>query len=434
MPMKFAALLRDLTDVSSTTEKTKIIGKYLTDGDTIELLRLALSSQVTFGIKEFDMPTKFSAKDDDINRFFGLVDALQARSLTGDAARAEITSVLSRFSEPTADALARVLRRRLKVDIGISLINKAANDDIIEEFKAMKGPAMKDNFKWNAGPWFVEWKYDGMRLIVLVEENGDQRYYSYEGNEQQYVPQHIMDGVRERAAGLGAVVFDSEVFGNNYTYTMKAMKAAHNPSADLRMILFDVIPMDEWLARKCKLPFDERRAKVEAIAAADGGAAIVASRGKVCNNRAEVEKYYLELVAAGAEGAMIKTLKHKYEWKRSSAWTKYKPFYSADLECYEIYEGAKGTECEGTLGGMKMRGHLEDGTYVECDCGGGFPFKAKPGGPLTRDQIWANPKLVLGYIHEVQYQEVTQAQTAGKPKSLRFVTYLRPRPDKTRSK
>lgn len=422
-----ARLLKNLENISSTTEKMIHIREHADDA-SIELMRLTLSPQVTFGVKDFDMPTRFASTDPSPKIFTDLVNKLQARELTGGDARTTITRVLAAHTEATASALYRVLKRDLKVSVGISLINKALGYDAIDEFTAMKGDKMSPKFNWNSGPWFTEYKYDGMRVISFVADGGV-RYFSYDGNEQFNVPKFITDAILKMVPD-GDMVLDGEIFGESYKYTMKAMKAAHNPNAKLRYIMFDAMALNQWNVKDCRIKFKERRADVEALAA-NGSNVIVPSIGKLCTTRQAVEDFYRELVAEGAEGVMIKQIDHLYQWKRTKTWTKYKPIWTADLECYAVYEGDKDKGLAGNLGGVKLRGTLEDGTYVETDCGSGFVLKREKGSDTpTRSEIWKNPKLVIGKVLEVEYQEVSQA-SGDKHKSLRFVVFKHIRTDKT---
>lgn len=428
----FNALLADLDGVSSTTSKKDLIAEYGRDGTTAALLLAALSPFVRFGIKRLDAPSSFAPYDAPPTLFFNLMEDLRARRLTGHAAKEAIEECLSQYTAETAENLARVLRKNLKVSIGASLVNSALGHDLIVEYGVMLADKMTPKFDWSGGPWFVEYKYDGMRLIAEVDlEANEVQYFSRNGLPQDYVPAHITTSILEAARKVGtSCVFDGEVYGVSYTYTMKAMKKATNPSADLRFVVFDFMTMEEWVDRSCPHPLMRRRAVIERLVAEDGDRGLRLSRGMLCTTRDEVETFYQALVEEGAEGVIIKKLDSLYSWKRTKDWTKYKPVYTADLECYEIYEGDKDSEFEGTFGGARLRGYLEDGTYVECDCGSGFRIKRENGydQPL-RDEIWKNPALIIGKTCEVEYQEVTQAQN--KPhKSLRFVIFKHIRTDK----
>lgn len=440
--LPFANLIERLENASGTNDKLALLKANIADTDTRRLFNTALSPFITMGIKQFDLPTEFG-DETSTKPFYVLTEDLNARQLRGDAARAEITRVLSLYPERVANVLVQVLRQKFKCRVGSSLINKAAGTAVVDEYDVMLADKFTPKFKWHSDPYFVEWKYDGMRLIAEWLPDDSITYRSREGLVQENVPDHITDGLRESARLLIAarpgedwslgIEFDGEVMADTYSDTMRMMKNTdvNKDRSTLRFYLFDVIPRTAWMVRKYDRKFMDRRRDVESCVHGD---IILATKGELCATKDDVMAVYARLVEDGAEGGMIKTVDHLYQWKRSKAWTKFKPVFSADLECYAIYEGDELNGFKGTLGGLKLRGKLEDGTYVECDCGSGFKMiRRSPDDEPTRDEIWANPDLVLGQIIEAEYQEVSLAQTKD-IKSLRFVVFKRVRVDKTVSK
>lgn len=442
----FVALIDDLDLAQGTNEKIRLISDAIDDPSVAYLFNTALSPFVTMGIKQFDTPSEHGTETQ-LDPFVSLVTSLSSRELTGSAARAEITRVLGLYPQRTSQVLTQVLRQRFDCKVGASLINKAAQRLVVDEYDVMLAAKMSPKFKWvDRAPhgyshaYFVEWKYDGMRLVAEWLPDDTVIYRSREGLEQDNVPPHITEGLRIAARRIIAaqpdrdwqngIEFEGEVQADTYSDTMKMMK---NTSRDmdrstLRYFLFDIIPRTAWIERRYDRPFMDRRSDVVCAA---HGEYILPSKGQLCANKQDVMDVYAHLVEDGAEGAMIKTVDHRYEWKRSNSWTKFKPVYTADLECYELYEGDELSGFKGTLGGGRLRGYLEDGTYVECDCGSGFKLiRHSSDAEPTRDEIWANPSLALNKVWEVEYQEVSRASDKD-VKSLRFVVFKRLRHDKT---
>lgn len=441
----FVSLLSDLTGVSSTTEKTTILKRYLRDPGVAELLNMTLSPYITYGVKNFEIPEQFSSTDADSRYFFEVADRLQKRTLTGGAARVAISNMLAEYTAPTADALARVLRQDLKVSVGRSLINKAAGMPICDDFDVQLADKMSDKFDWNGGPYYVEYKYDGMRLIAHVNTNtGIVVYRSRDGRIQENVPEHVTEQLVIAAKHVEAnlitfnddIVFDGEIIAQSddgkesYHGTMSMMKSSKaKDRSTLRFRMFDTMPLYAWKVMQYDVPFMERRRFVE-LACSAGTTHVIASQGKLCTTADEVRAQYAYLLSIGSEGAIIKKPQSKYLWKRSRDWTKLKPIFTADLTCTGIYEGDELNGFKGTLGGLQLEGELEDGTFVKSDCGSGFKLKRQGKDSLpTRDEIFKDPSLVVGHTIEVEYQEVTMAKTK-EIASLRFVIFKDIRTDK----
>lgn len=453
---RFVALLQDLDGVTSTKEKTSILQEYVNDPDVVRLLNMALSPYITFGVKNFDLPASYPSTRDSraTDHFFNVADRLQARELTGGAARGEIVAALTLFTETEAEIMARVLRQDLKVNVGKSLINKAAGRPVVDDFDVQLADKMSDKFDWNGGPYFVEYKYDGMRLVAFVNiKQKTVEYRSRDGRIQENVPVHITEQLLDAARCLECnvegydndVVFDGEIISQaddgkeSYHNTMSMMKSKSDKDrTTLRYRMFDAMPFAAFAALEYDKPMLKRRRDVLIACghiptvgldtSTSHWTHVLPSQAKLCSTADEIREYYGYLLDIGSEGAIIKKPNSLYLWKRSRDWVKLKPVFTADLTCTGIYEGDELNGFKGTLGGLVLEGELEDGTYVECHCGSGF--KVKPDGKNpTRDEIFNDPSLVVGKTIEVEYQEVTMAANKN-VHSLRFVIFKHIRYDK----
>ena len=82
--------------------------------------------------------------------------------------------------------------------------------------------------------------------------------------------------------------------------------------------------------------------------------------------------YNKEMVAAGFEGIMIKSLDGKWEGKRSTAWLKQKPFIEVSLAVTAVEEGTGRNV--GKLGALICEGE-DDGKKIVVNVGSGFTDK-----------------------------------------------------------
>lgn len=117
-------------------------------------------------------------------------------------------------------------------------------------------------------------------------------------------------------------------------------------------------------------------------------------------NENEIFIHNHEFVSQGYEGTMVRNLKSPYVGKRTHNLLKLKGFIDDEFEIVDILEG-KGN----------LRGHAA--SFV-CKMPDGTTFNAKLEGSLKRlEDIFKNPKLVLGKMATVQYQNLTKE---GKPR------------------
>jgi DNA ligase-1 len=295
----------------------------------------------------------------------------------------------------------------------------------------MLADKMSDKFNWNSGPWMVEYKYDGMRILAKVDTNGV-TYYSRNGMEQENfeglfdedlydIAQQFVNKRAVEDGGSFPIWFDGEVMASTYQKTMEA-NSSKGEKKELIFVTFDMLTHIEWASQTTKRNQKERRVDLEKAydSSIETPKKVFTSNLIITDKPEEVQKFYDGLVEQGAEGVIIKDMKAPYHWKRNRAWTKYKPRYTADLEIVGFFEG-KG-KYEDSLGGFRLKGELEDGTLVECECGSGF-------NDSQRNDYWLNRDVLLNEIAEVMYQEVT-ANKKGDTASLRFPIFKHFRKDK----
>lgn len=418
--IKLTPVLETVGATTKPGEKMKAIEGL--DSDNQKLLMLAQNPFITFGVKKIP---NYTCRDghiaglEQLGDFFALADKLAERELTGHAALEEIATVLSTYTRTTADTLELVLRKDLRVNMGTTLINKVYKK-LVPTFKVMLADKMKaDKFDWKAGPWLVEYKYDGMRTLAHVTETSI-TYWSRSGKEQPRFEGLFNDLLWQMRDQTETDFWaDGEVLAPTFQETMQARKEGADLS-NLVFQIFDLIYADDWTAQKSTVGNLIRRENIEFLLTDTTEGNVRLSEGILCDTKEEVHTLYENLLEAGAEGVIIKDPDAPYFWKRNKAWIKYKPVWTADLTLMGVYQGTG--KYSKVLGGFQLEGELEDGTFVRCDCGSGFNDE-------DRKEFWENQDKYLGKTIEVEYQEVTKAENAD-THSLRFPVYKMVRTDK----
>jgi DNA ligase-1 len=118
-------------------------------------------------------------------------------------------------------------------------------------------------------------------------------------------------------------------------------------------------------------------------------------------------------VEQGYEGIMIKDIDAPYECKRSSAWMKWKPTITVDLNIVGFEEGTGRNV--GRLGAIICEGVDNDRT-IRVNVGSGLSDS-------NRDEYWTARNELLDRVVEVEADAVTQNQDGSY--SLRFPRFVR---------
>ena len=184
----------------------------------------------------------------------------------------------------------------------------------------------------------------------------------------------------------------------------------------VKMLVFDILTVEEFKTQKCEHTYDERRQLLENLFGTTKRTYFellpVLYRGK---DTTEITKYLEELTSAGEEGVMINICDALYEFKRTTNLLKVKKMNTLDLEIVGVEEGEG--RLAGTLGAIHVR--YRDGNIVKV--GSGFS-------DWHRNEIWQNQIYYIGKIVEIQYFEETKNDKGGV--SLRFPIFKDIRLDK----
>lgn len=129
----------------------------------------AMNPYRVFGVRKFDMPkhhAKCMDEQQDFEPFFTVLNKLDAKELTGDAARSAITDALSDFNLHTQEYLVRILDKDLRAGFSADTVNKVLKDvhGIIPSFEVMLAEKMVDEQEFSdyiTFPCQADFKYDG---------------------------------------------------------------------------------------------------------------------------------------------------------------------------------------------------------------------------------------------------------------------------------
>ena len=409
---------------NSRLAKEAVLQSAMEEGldEFFEGVRMALDPLVTFGVKQ--VPEKdevISAQGCEWKVFKQLADQLQARELTGHAARDAIELVMS---SATAEQWNMFYRRILIKDLRCGVSEKTVNK-IAKKFPQYAVPTFTcslahdsaNHEKKMVGKKQIEIKLDGVRVITIIQ--GDKVEMFSRNGKQFHNFGHIIaeiEAVIKDHPVPYPLVLDGEVMSANFQDLMKQVhRKDGKQSTDAVLHLFDTIPLGCFQAGSWDKPQSFRSAITKAWVE-DHTSVLKHVQAldweEVDLSTNEGQQRFVELnkaaVDGGYEGVMIKDVDAPYECKRTHAWLKAKPFIEVTLEVTDIEEGTGRNE--GRIGAFVCEG-VDDDRHIAVNVGSGFT-------DANRDDFWDHRNSVRGNLVEVRADAITQNQDG--TYSLRF--------------
>jgi len=403
-------IIQKLESDNSRLFKESVVADHIDDGLFVTGLQYALDPLVTFGVQQ--VPEKKDPTGEGLlpEDFYDMADALIKRDLTGHAARDAILVAMAKATqEEWNDWYRRILIKDLRCGVSVKTVNGVA-PNTIPVFGCMLAHDGAKHPKKITGECIIEYKYDGVRVIAIVQ-NGSATLYSRNGKLLTNFP-HIEEALSKPE--YNDTVFDGEVMSDDFQSLMKQVhRKSGAQTEDAYLALFDVLSLDEFQegegsqdAMERKLALEEYRDVEDCIKVVDYWV--------VNFDKPEGQELFDDLnktaLEKGYEGLMIKPTHDIYKCKRSHAWLKVKPFIEVTLSVVALEEGTG--KNEGLLGALVVEGE-DDGKFFRLNVGSGLTDE-------NREQIWANQDAVIGQLVEIRADAATQSQDSDDVWSLRF--------------
>lgn len=418
---------------NSRLDKEQIIQAAFDAGcsEFFEGARMALDVLVTFGIKNVPESTAASGNVT-WAKFKLLTDQLAARKLTGNAAKAAILFTANNTDARTWNTwYRRILLQDLKCGTSEKTINTvlarngaAGKAWEVPVFSCMLAKSADDHPKKMVGEKWVDRKYDGVRLLTVIQKSGVVQQFTRNGIQNTNFS-HICEMLSGLAADLPEdMVLDGEIISVNFQALMTQVnrKGAVDTS-DSRLMLFDMIPLKAFRSGEHKVSQTDRHLALCVLEArlAELTNGVVAVEPKLSVNldtpegQAALQVFNRQVLSEGLEGVMIKDPGASYKTKRSDAWMKIKPFQTFDLTVVAVEEGQG--KFQGVMGALICEG-TEDGKFIKVNVGSGFDDG-------QRKEIWNKRAQMIGQVVEIKTDIITKSSDSDDVYSLRFPVFVR---------
>jgi len=403
-------IIQELESNNSSLFKQDVIKQNIDNAEFVKGAKYCLDPLVTFGVK--DIPVS-DTQGDGIGSamFYELADKLVSRELTGHAARDAIQELCDTACiDEWNDWYRRILIKDLRCGTGAKLINKVQKDTI-PLFGCMLAHDGAKHPKKIAGVCYVEYKYDGVRVIAIVQ-NGSATLYSRNGKLLENFP-HINEALSKPE--FEGLVFDGEVMSEDFQTLMRQVHRKEGAQTeDSYLAVFDMLTLREFNEGYTPINAIDRRDRIEQLSGLFNYR-IQLVEATLMNldldeGQAQFQAMNKRALEEGYEGLMIKPAHEGYKCKRSHAWLKIKPFIEVTLKVVALEEGTG--KNEGLLGALVVEGE-DDGKFFHLNVGSGLTDE-------NREQIWADQNNVIGQLVEIRADAATQSQDADDTWSLRF--------------
>lgn len=445
-------ILESLTRTNSNKEKIAILESHKDNQKLKDFLYRCYNPYIVYNIQKVPVLiqnlTITRSPDENWVIMTNLLEQLNTRTLSGNAARDALAQFLSTCSINEQIWFSKLIQKDLKVGITEVTINKVWVDLIptfcVQLAEDLKGEFAESKYypKLNPTESLIEPKLDGMRIIA-IKRDSDVALHSRNGR--------LIFGYDDLAGELKTLmpnntVLDGELMSTSFEVKLRNLMELYATGKydDARLLLeddtvfgqlmtsafakgvnkkgvynvFDMLTLEEFEEQTSERSTTERKSALNMLleGASLNSVKSVPSILVQTSDTAKVLEFYETCLNYGYEGIMIKDPNSPYLFKRGWNVAKLKPFITVDLTVDRLYEGKQGTKYEGMMGGAVVIYKGE-----EVNVGGGWDEN-------QRAYFWNNPHELIGLTIEVTAQGESKDKT-GKP-SLRFPRFKCVRQDK----
>jgi len=405
-------LVDKLQSDSSSNKKIELIREYFHDSDLKKLFMYVYNPFYQFHVtsdncKKNDTILSLTEKNYTI---FELLDLLRTREVTGHNAIGLVNSFIAANSD-YSELIYNIIDKDLKCRVGESLINKAIPGTVPTFDVALAEKFEPEMVNFEKEEWYISRKLDGVRCIVVVDENGKATSYSRQGKIFETLGK--VEGMISDF-GLRNIVFDGEICvvdenGNeDFQSIMKEIRRKNHTIQNVKYKMFDCLTLEEFANQRSVRKLSERLRLIEHFV---GGNTIEYLPQERVRNMQHFQEWMDRADKGGWEGVMLRK-NVGYKGKRSKDLLKAKKFHDAEYVVKGINYGdiriiIDGKEVTETMTSQIVIEHKG----FEVGVGSGFSIE-------QRQEFYRDPSKIVGKTVTIQYFEETKNQEGGI--SLRF--------------
>lgn len=398
-------LFKQIQETSSLNDKKDIITANKDNELFKKCLRFLLDGNIVTGISDkkiHKIPDIGLVDVSKLDEFTDMMDYLIKNNTGTDIDIYRIQSFI-RCHYDNKEFYEQMITKTFRLGADVKLVNKCIRG-LIPTFDVMLGTPI-DKVKLKGDEWIsISRKLNGTRCAFIGDKCMTRQGKEYKGLDHIIKDLHslglkncFVDGelLYKNEEGLS----DSEAFQKGTGIAMSKDADKY----DLKLVVFDAFPLEEFLNGKSKDSYYERKQfllkikkdidlfdevkNVEIVQMCYEG-----------TDHTEIWKW-LDYAEENDWEGIILNLDTPYECKRTKNLIKVKKFFSCDIKCIGIEEGSGRNK--GLLGALVC-----DYKGNKVNVGSGFSDE-------DRKRIWQHPEDVIGKVISVKYKEETKNKDGG---------------------
>ena len=413
-------LFKQIQETNSTNDKKAIIAANKDNELFKKCLKFLLDGNVVTGISNKKLNKDvFVLGHDDCNTFEELMDYLTINNTGCDYDIRTVRYFIENQPEEDREFYEQMITKTYRLGADSKVINKCI-PNLIPTFDVQLGTSIEKVKLLGNEKIFISRKLNGTRTAFVGDKCMTRQGKEYKGlnhiisDLQKIVgTEMFVDGelLYKNKEGLS----DSEAFQKGTGIAM----SKDNDKSELKLVIFDMFPLDEFWSGKSKEPYSNRKKhlvelgkKITALGTDNLEIVQMCYEGY---DHSEIWKWLDYAEQHDWEGVIL-NLDTPYECKRTKNLIKVKKFKEIDLRCININIATTG-KYKGVMGSITCK--YGDSTV---DVGSGFNDE-------KRIYYTDNPKEIIDHIISIKYKEETINKNGGK--SLQFPIFIDCRFDKS---
>lgn len=412
-------LFSQIQETSSLNDKKAIITANKDNELFKKCLRFLLDGNIVTGISTKKINKRIIDDFDvaSLDGFVEIMDYLVEYNTGTDISVYKIQNFINNQPNEYREFYKQMITKTFKLGADAKLVNKCI-PGLVPTFDVMLGTPI-DKVKLKGNEWIsISRKLNGTRCAFIGDKCMTRQGKEYKGLDHIIsdikkigYEDHFIDGelLYKNDEGLS----DSEAFQKGTGIAM----SKDNNKYQLKLVVFDLFPLEEfWNGKSCNTYENRRKAlnlfdlQLQDICCKN---IEVVSQLYAGTDHSEIWRWLDYAEENDWEGIML-NLDTPYECKRTKNLIKVKKFFSCDIRCTGIEEGAGRNK--GTLGALVC-----DYKGNKVNVGSGFSDD-------DRKRIWQHPEDVIDKIITVKYKEETKNKDGGL--SIQFPVFETVRFDK----
>ena len=406
-------LFKQIQETSSTNDKKAIIVANKDNELFKKCLKFLLDGNVVTGISSKKLNKDvFVPGHDNCNTFEELMDYLTLNNTGCDYDIRTVRYFIENQPEDDRNFYEQMITKSFRLGADAKLVNKCI-PNLIPTFDVQLGTSIEKVKLLGNEKIFISRKLNGTRTAFVGDKCMTRQGKEYKGLDhiisdlQKIVgTEMFVDGelLYKNKEGLS----DSEAFQKGTGIAM----SKDNDKSELKLVIFDMFPLDEFWSGKSKEPYSNRKKDLielgEKITTLGTDNLEIVQMCYEGYDHSEIWKWLDYAERHDWEGVIL-NLDTPYECKRTKNLIKVKKFYTYDLEVIGVEEGTGRNK--GTLGALVVK--YKNNTV---NVGSGFTDE-------ERSYYWNNQDKIIGRVIEVKYKEITTDKKTGL-ESLQFPVYV----------